>query len=77
MFQLPPEVDLTNVALYIPYDDVLLAMNALHLYPDTMRYACLLIILSIIKCPILFLVMYDIIRSITCESLFCCSMQKL
>ena len=46
MFQLPPEVDLTNVTLYIPYDDVLLdnlhqyqAMNELHLYPDTMRYA--------------------------------------
>ena len=33
----------------------------------------MLIILSIIKRPIIFLVMYDIIRSIACESLFCCN----
>ena len=45
MFQLPPEVDLTNVTLYLPYDDELLdnlhhyqAVTDLHLYPDTMRY---------------------------------------
>ena len=78
-FQLPQEVNLTTVFLYIPYDDVLLnnlhqyqAMNELHLYPDTMRYACLLIILSIV-----FFFVCMIICSIACESPFCCSIQKL
>ena len=45
MFQLPPEVNLTNVTLYLPYDNEMLnnlhhyqAVDVLHIYPDTRMY---------------------------------------
>ena len=47
-FHLPPNVDLSNVSLYLPYDDLLFdnlhhyqTVEYLHLYPDTARYVSL------------------------------------
>ena len=49
VFHLPQPVDLSEVTLYLPYDDELLdnlhhyqAVTDLHLYPDTMRYVLLI-----------------------------------